>query len=365
MQRVTGHGASKSSLVPAMRGNASVLILTVLLAGCRAPEEQKTVKPLGQRVSIQTPLGLPPLAIPQDNPPTTATIALGRKLYFSPLLSVDGSLTCASCHHPDQGFADPRAVSIGVRGGKGTRNAPTVLNSAYHKRLFWDGRAATLEHQVSGPMINSVEMGHTLEGVVQAVSQDAELRQMVEAAFGPGPPTMGKITQAIASFERTLISGNSPFDRFFYGGEKDALSDPARRGFDVFRDPKKGNCAVCHLVGSKFALFTDDKFHNLGTAVNPEGEIGDAGLYLQTKHDGDQGAFRTPTLRNVAKTAPYMHNGSLRTLKDVIDFYVGGGTSNPYLDKLIRPLPLTAQERADLVAFLQSLTGEAPAWTAP
>ena len=361
MQRVTDRGAWKSSLVPVMRGSASILVVTVLLAGCRAPEEQKAVKPVGQPVRIQTPLGLPPLALPEDNPPTSATIALGRKLYFSPLLSVDGTVTCASCHHPDQGFADARPVSIGVRGGKGTRNAPTVLNSAYSKRLFWDGRADTLEHQVSGPMVNSIEMGHTLEGIVKAVSQDAELRQMVEAAYGPGPPTMAKITQAIASFERTLISGNSPFDRFFYGGEENAISESARRGFEVFRNPRKGNCAVCHLVGSTFALFTDDKFHNLGTAVNTEGEIGDPGLYAQTKREGDQGAFRTPTLRNVATTAPYMHNGSLRTLKDVVDFYVGGGTSNPYLDKLIRPLLLSAQDRRDLVAFLESLTGEVPA----
>jgi cytochrome c peroxidase len=231
----------------------------------------------------------------------------------------------------------------------------------YNRLQFWDGRAESLEAQVSGPMLNSVEMGHTLEGVLQGCSNDPELPKMFERAFGPGPPTMDKIMKAIASFERTLVSGNSAFDRFFYGGEEHALTVQAQRGLEVFRNPRKGNCVVCHTIEDKYALFTDHKFHNLGVGLDPEGNIKDAGRYTQTRRPGDQGAFRTPSLRNVAQTAPYMHDGSLKTLKEVVDFYVGGGSSNEFLDPEIKPLThLTRQEREDLVAFLESLTGEEP-----
>jgi cytochrome c peroxidase len=336
------------------------------ISGCGRGDSAKDVSahvepahPLGKPITIAAPLGLPPVPVPADNPPTAETIALGKTLFFSTALSVDGTLSCSSCHNPATAFVDGRKVSIGVHVRKGTRNAPTVLNAAYHPLQFWDGRAEGLEGQASGPMFNSVEMGHTLEGVEQSCSRDSNLCALFEQAFGPGPPTMEKITKAIASFERTLVSGNSPFDRFFYGGAQDALSASAKRGFDVFRSADKGNCAVCHTVGEKFALFTDQTFHNLGAGLSPEGEITDLGRYSHTRREGDQGSFRTPSLRNVARTAPYMHDGSLKTLKDVVDFYVGGGSSNPYLDKLIKPLThLTRQERADLVAFLESLNGE-------
>jgi cytochrome c peroxidase len=318
-------------------------------------------RPTGKPVSIVAPLGLPPVPIPAGNPPTAETIGLGKKLYFSPVLSVDGSLSCATCHNPESGFADGRPISTGVHGKRGTRNSPSVLNAAYNRFQFWDGRADSLEAQVSGPMLNSLEMGHTLEGVEQGCAQDAELPAMFEQAFGPGPPTMDKIMKAIASYERTLVSGNSSADRFLFAGEKDALSDSARRGLEVFRSPEKGNCAVCHTIEEKYALFTDHKFHNLGVGLDPEGELIDMGRYTQTNREGDQGAFRTPGLRNVALTAPYMHDGSLKTLKEVVDFYVGGGSSNPYRDSQIKPLThLTKQERAALVDFLESLTGEMP-----
>ena len=304
-------------------------------------------------MSISSPLGLPPLEAPADNPPTPESIALGKKLYFSTLLSVDGTLACATCHDPETGFADTRQVSIGVHGKAGKRNAPTILNAAFNKTQFWDGRAESLEAQVSGPMLNSLEMGHTLEGVESAVGNNAELRAMFERAFGPGRPTMDKITKAIASYERTLLSGNSPFDRYVYGGDKKALSGPAVLGMQVFIREDKGGCAVCHTIEGKYALFTDHKFHNLGVGLDPEGRITDFGK--------SKGEFRTPQLRNVAKTAPYMHDGSLKTLKEVVDFYVGGGSSNPDLDKQIKPLThLTAEERAGLVAFLESLTGDVP-----
>jgi cytochrome c peroxidase len=331
-----------------------VLAIAVLCAtSCR------DVKPKGTPVSIASPLGLPPIAIPVDNPPTPETIELGKQLYFSRRLSVDGTLSCATCHNPELGFADARPVSIGIHGKLGSRNAPTILNAAYNKFQFWDGRADSLEAQVSGPMLNSLEMGHTLEGVERSVSDDSDLRVLFEKAFGPGKPTMEKITKAIASFERTLLSGNSPFDRFQYAGEQNALNASAQRGLEVFRDPRKGNCAACHRIEAKYALFTDHLFHNLGVGLSPEGELTDLGRYTQTGLPKDRGAFRTPSLRNVARTAPYMHDGSLKTLKEVVDFYVGGGSSNVQLDPLIRPLThLTREERADLVAFLESLSGE-------
>jgi cytochrome c peroxidase len=318
-------------------------------------------RPIGRPIDIAPALGLPPVPVPAGNPPTAETIALGGRLYFSPLLSIDGTLSCANCHNPELGFADGQPVSTGVHGKKGNRNAPTVLNAAYNKLHFWDGRAESLEAQVSGPMLNSIEMGHTLEGVEQSCSGDPELQKMFEQAFGPGRPTMDKIMKAIAAFERTLISGNSPFDRFLYGGEKRALTPSAQRGLEVFRNPKKGNCTACHTIEDNYALFTDHKFHNLGAGLDSEGNIPDLGRYKQTKRDGDQGAFRTPSLRNVALTAPYMHDGSLKTLKEVVDFYVGGGSSNEFLDSQIKPLThLTREEREALVAFLESLTGDMP-----
>lgn len=316
-------------------------------------------QPIGKPVTLESSLGLPPVPSPPDNPPTAETIAAGRALYFSPVLSVDGTLSCSTCHNPELAFTDGRPVSTGIHGKTGNRNAPTILNAVFSKTQFWDGRAESLEAQVSGPMLNSLEMGHTLEGVEKSVAADAYLSGMLEKAFGPGKPTMEKITKAIAAYERTLVSGNSPFDRFFYGGQKGALDAAAQRGLEVFRAREKGNCATCHTIEEKFALFTDHKFHNLGVGLNPEGELIDTGRFSQTGVDADKGAFRTPGLRNIAKTAPYMHDGSLKTLKEVVDFYVGGGSSNPHLDKEIKPLShLSKRERADLVAFMESLSGE-------
>ncbi len=316
--------------------------------------------PKGSPVQITAPLGLPTVPIPADNPPTAETIALGRKLYYDPALSVDNTVACASCHSPDHGFSDGKQFSEGVRGQKGGRNAPTVFNAAYYTVQFWDGRAPSLEKQAEGPVQNPVEMGHRLEGVEKKLNANATYRAEFEKAFGPGRITYEMVEKAIASFERTVISGNSPFDRYFYGGDKKALSPAARRGLAVFRNPKKGNCVVCHTIGEKHALFTDNKFHNIGVGAEG-GEIRDLGRYAVTRNKADLGAFKTPSLRNIALTAPYMHDGGQKTLKDVIDFYIGGGNSNPNLDKEIKPLDfLTGQERADLRAFLESLTGEMP-----
>ncbi len=322
--------------------------------------ERAPAKPIGAKVEIKAPLGLPPVPVPADNPPTTETIALGRRLYYDKALSVDNTVSCATCHGPEYGFSDGKSVSNGVQNKTGTRNSPTVFNSAYFEVQFWDGRAPSLEKQAEGPVQNPVEMAHTLAGAVKKLSADSSYRQQFAAAFGPGPITFDMAEKAIASFERTVVSGNSPFDRWKYGHDESAVSESVKRGFVVFTSKDKGNCAGCHEVGDNYALLTDNKFHNIGVGVHGD-TISDVGRYAVTKNDADRGAFKTPSLRNVALTSPYMHDGSLKNLKEVIYFYIGGGNSNAQLDKNIRALDfLSGQERADLQAFLESLTGEMP-----
>jgi cytochrome c peroxidase len=328
---------------------------------CKSPG----VRPTGSVVRIEAPLGLPPVPIPPDNPPTSETIALGRRLFFDTALSREKNISCATCHHPSTGFADRRTVSEGVGGAKGKRNAPTVLNAAFLAVQFWDGRAATLEHQAEGPIANAVEMDHPHPKLLERLNGDTEYAALFASAFGPGTITMDHVCKAIASFERTLLSANSPFDRYQYGGDKSAMNEAAIRGFALFKDPTRGNCATCHTIEDQFALFTDGKFHNLGVGMDENGELRDLGRFEQTKSEADKGAFRTPSLRNVATTAPYMHDGSLKTLREVVDFYVGGGNWNPQLDKEIHPIHLNRQEREDIVAFLEALTGEMPSVAGP
>jgi cytochrome c peroxidase len=343
---------------------AFIALLSVL-AGCGDRQYGVTLsagseKPIGEAIEIKPPLGLPPVPIPGGNPETAETIALGRKLFYDKRLSSDQSVACASCHNPLLGFTDGRRQSLGVHGRVGTRNAPTVVNAAYLPLQFWDGRAPTLEAQAEGPIANPIEMDQGHDIWISNLDADPAYRVAFAKAFGPGAATIGKVEKAIAGFERTLISGNSPFDRYQFGGDRHALSPAAIRGLKVFLNPQKGNCAACHTIGSKYALFTDGQFHNTGAGVNGEGDITDLGRFVQSKRDSDKGAFMTPTLRNIAASAPYMHDGSLKTLKDVVDFYAGGGNSNPYLDKQMKSIHLTGPERADLVAFLESLTGDTP-----
>ncbi len=347
------------------------LLLPIVLAswGCTSgqPTQGAGSFPVGTPVEIEAPLGLPPVLIPAGNPPTVETISLGRRLYYDPMLSVDDTVACASCHHPDFGFTDGKPVSEGVNGQKGGRNAPTVFNVAYFTTQFWDGRAPNLEKQAEGPVQNPIEMAHTLEGVEQKLSVDASYRADFEEAFGPGPITYEKVEKAIASFERTVISGNSPFDRYFYSGDETTLSEAAKRGLEIFRNPQKGNCTACHPIG----LFTDNQFHNIGVGVDDQGELTDVGRYEVSKNEADRGAFKTPSLRNIALTAPYMHDGGLKTLKEVVDFYIGGGNSNPHLDPQLKVLTPTTEtgevnwSGADLEAFLEALTGELPSNVGP
>ena len=331
---------------------------------CNAPRPTEPMaRPVGTPVEIKAPLGLPP--VPTAEWPSAALRALGRKLFYEPRLSSDNTLSCASCHRPDLFFTDGLRTGRGVRQQTGTRNTPSVLNAVYNSAQFWDGRAATLEEQAGGPIANPLEMNLPHAVAVARLNDDAAYRAEFAQAFGPGAVTLDKLQQAIAAFERTLLSGNAPFDRYQFGGQKDALSAAAVRGLAVFTDKRRGNCAACHLIGEQSALFTDGKFHHLGVGVNAEGELTDLGRFTQTKKEAERGAFRTPSLRNVARTAPYMHDGSLKTLQEVVEFYLGGGNSLPPQTPEISPLKLTAQERLDLIAFLESLTGEFPAAAGP
>lgn len=324
-------------------------------------KERGALMPAGKPLSIKAPLGLPPVPIPADNPPTTDTVALGRLLYYDPVLSADRTISCASCHSPQAAFADARPVSIGVDGKKGTRHSPTVINSAYNSLQFWDGRAPSLEEQAKGPIANPVEMATTHAEVVKRLQADPKYLARFQQAWGTDQITIDLVVKSIASFERTVLSGNSPFDRFYYGHDKKALSASARRGLKLFMDPKKGNCEVCHTIGKDYALFTDNKFHNLGIGADTRGNMVDLGRYDQTKNEADWGAFKTPTLRNLAHREPFMHDGTFPTLKDTVGHYIGGGNLNPHLDKEIRPLDfLTFDERDDLIAFLDSLTAPLP-----
>jgi cytochrome c peroxidase len=347
-------------IAPCGRGSVEVRILVAVVAALAAASCSSPARAVGTPVAIDAPLGLPAVPIPADNPPTADAIELGRKLFFDARLSGDNTVSCATCHNPQLSFTDGLPGSKGIKGKIGRRNAPTVLNAAYYSTLFWDGRAASLEQQAGGPIANPDEMGQPHDLSIRKFEKIPEYEKEFEQVFGPGRLTIEKIEMALASFERTLVSGDSPFDRYRYGGDKTALSAEAIRGLEIFTDKKRGNCSTCHEVGEKFAVFTDGKFHNLGAGINAKGDFTDLGRYEQTKVEADKGAFRTPDLRNVAKTAPYMHDGSLKTLKDVVDFYDGGGTSNPQLDKEIKELKLSERDRADLVAFLESLTGGRP-----
>jgi cytochrome c peroxidase len=336
--------------------------LVGVLSGCKASVSEV---PIGTRVRIQPPLGLPPVPVPADNPPTVETIALGRRLFYDKRLSKDNSIACASCHKPESDFSDPVPLSLGVSGKLGLRNAPTIENAAYLPLQFWDGRASSLEQQAAVPIADPLEMAQPHEITISKLGADLEYEKMFQEAFGSPTVTLGRAEKSLASFERTVLTGNSAFDRYEYGGDKSALAPSQVRGFAVFMNSNQGNCAACHSVGPSSALFTDGKFHNTGEGVGEDGSIVDAGRFHETKVETDTGAFMTPTLRNVARTPPYMHDGRLKTLKDVVDFYAGGGNSNPYLDPQMKRIALTGQDRADLVEFLKSLTGTLPSNVGP
>ena len=318
-----------------------------------------TARASADAYEIVFPLGIDgeQMQIPADNPLTAAKVELGKLLYFDSRLSNDGTVSCATCHDPAKGFTDQLRVSKGIRAQLGGRNAPSVINSAFYFFQFWDGRAATLEEQAKGPIANPIEMGNTHEVCVATISSIAGYKPYFEAAYGSPEVTMDRIAQAIASFERTVLSGNSAWDRHVYAKDATALSDSAKRGLELFEG--KANCTRCH-VG--FNL-TDSLFHNLGVGMSAEKP--DLGRYEVTKDEKDKGAFKTPMLRDLLKTAPYMHDGSVPTLEAVVELYDRGGEPNPWLDPKMVKLGLSEQEKKDLVAFLRSLEGDWKPLAAP
>jgi cytochrome c peroxidase len=342
--------------------------------------------------AAEPPLGLPMVPVPANNPMTPAKVALGDRLFHDPRFSATGEVSCATCHAREKAFTDsPLQVSEGVNKLTGTRNAPTVLNAAFNLTQFWDGREPDLEGQSGQPFLNPVEMAlPSHQPILDVVKADPEYREMVEKAFGiePDAVTATHVKQAIASFERTIVSGNSPFDRWYFGGEADAIDEAAKRGFQVFL--QEGRCVSCHTLNQKHALFTDHKFHNINVGfLRIEGDVYEmASAYAKAARNKDEvdidvltnkntselgrfavdnqwaglGAFKTPTLRNIAVTAPYMHDGSLKDLEEVVKHYNNGGALkegdpiNPYLSGGIRPLNLSDEQVADLVAFMKTLT---------
>ncbi len=322
----------------------------ILTLACGSPPTELAEAPPEVRdVAVVIPLGLVRRIWPQDNPYSKEKAELGRLLFYDTRLSADNTISCASCHHPDFGFTDGSPVSTGIRGQKGGRSAPTVINRAYSVEQFWDGRAPTLEAQAKGPMENPIEMGNTHEKVVATLKSIEGYRERFRQVFGTGDFTIDHVASAIATFERTVISGNSAFDRY-KAGDEGALAEAARRGMDLFFDKVK--CNQCHFGIN----FTDGSFTNLGVGMDQRSP--DLGRYVFTKRASDRGAFKAPTLRDVARTAPYMHDGSLKTLEEVVELYDKGGNPNEHLDKRVKPLNLTDQEKSDLVEFLKSLNGE-------
>lgn len=289
------------------------------------------------------PKGLPPVKHPKDNPPSAAKIELGKQLYFDPRLSRDNTVSCATCHDPEKGYSNNEQFATGVGGKKGGRNSPTVINTAYQKLQFWDGRAGTLEEQALGPIQNPIEMNLTLPEAVEKLTAIPGYKKQFQDVFGTDVTSDG-IAKAIAAFERTILSGDAPYDRF-KAGDKDALSEAAQRGMKLFFG--KAHCSACHTGPN----FTDDGFHNIG--VGMDSKEPDLGRVSISKLAGDKGAFKTPTLREIAKTAPYMHDGSQKTLEEVVEHYAKGGVKNDTLDEEIYELKLNAEEKKDLILFLK------------
>lgn len=343
-------------------------------------------RPLDPRLPLGLSAGQDAIQGLEDNPLTRAKIELGRQLYFDARLSSDGSVSCASCHAPDHGYAAATQFGVGIEGLEGNRNSPTAFNRILSSAQFWDGRAATLEEQAVGPIENPIEMGNTHEACAQCVAGIAGYRKQFAAIF-PDGVTIDNIGRALASFERAVVTGPAPWDyhdalqtfernfaedleyleedepelfeqyqRLKQQAAEHPLSESARRGGELFFADRSG-CTQCH-VG---ANFTDELYHNLGVGFDkPDDEQLDWGRHAVTEADADRGAFKTPTLRNIDQTAPYMHDGSQATLAEVVEWYDQGGHDNPFLSDKVKPLKLTKQEKADLVAFMKALTGPLP-----
>ncbi len=334
-----------------MRKLNLLMALFLILPPFLSPGQEKAAKPI-TAVNVQSmgpqKLGnLPPVAVPINNQQSTLKIQLGKKLYFDTRLSKDNTISCATCHNPAMGWSDAGPTSVGIRGQKGGRRAPPVSNAAYAPLQFWDGRAPSLEEQAKGPIANPIEMGNTHELMIQSLQGIAGYVKDFERVWGSSIVTIDMAAEAIAAFERTVVTTDSPFDRYARGDEN-ALTKAEKQGLEIFNG--KGHCTACHW-GS---YFSDGRFHNLG--VQPA-DISkqDAGRYAVTKDTADMGAFKTPTIRDVGLRAPYMHDGSEKSLEDVVDLYnKGGRTHNCNLSPLIVPLGLTKCEKKALITFMKT-----------
>ena len=379
----------------------AALACALALAAGRASAQSATAAPHGalamglqekqlDKLAPLEPGALPPgvvpgmwaSMIPADNAQTPERVALGRKLYFDTRLSADGTVACATCHDTSRGFTDRRPVSEGIGGKLGRRNAPTTMNAAFLVTQFWDGRAPLLEDQAKLPIVNPIEMGMPSgDAAVAKIADDPEYGKLFQAAYSRAP-NYEDVGRAIAAFERTLVFLDAPFDRWQNGDAK-AMSADAVKGFALFNG--KARCVSCHPMNSANPIGSDNRFHNIGVSARHQdfeglakralGELGkggdtqaaidrlaletdmsELGRFVVTKNRSDVGAFKTEQIRNVALTAPYMHDGSLASLWDVVDHYNRGGEANPFLDGGIEPLALSEAEINQLVAFLFALT---------
>jgi cytochrome c peroxidase len=330
--------------------------LAIGLAGlAAAPSEEKAppITEVNAQILGPEPIGpLPPVVDPPNNPPSSAKILLGKMLYFDARLSADKTVSCATCHNPAMGWSDAGPTSKGIRGQLGGRRAPPVSNAAYMPLQFWDGRAPSLEEQAKGPIQNPIEMGNTHEAMIRTVDHISGYVQLFRSVYGEGPMTVQQVADAIAAFERTVVTTDSRFDRYMRGDHQ-ALTPLEQQGLEIFNG--KGHCTSCHWGPN----FSDGRFHNLGVQ-DKDPKSPDLGRYVVTKNPRDKGAFKTPTVRDAALRAPYLHDGSEKTLESLIAFYNLGGGHDPNLDPLMVPLGLTSGEIQTLVAFIKSLTSLNP-----
>lgn len=318
-----------------------LLMALVLLQACQTPD-----LPPDSPAHIHIPVWFPDPVYPDDNMPTRYRVELGRRLFYSTSLSSDGTVSCGSCHVPSAAFTDGRRVSPGAHGRLGRRNAPTLANVAWNPCYMMECGVPTLELQALAPLADSAEMDRTFSEIFRQLEEDPLISRLSRAAYGRAPDAF-VITRALACFQRTFVSGDSGYDRYRFGGRADQLSPEAVRGMELFFSDRLA-CARCHPA----PFFTDFDFHNIGLYARYD----DTGRERVTYNPEDSGKFRTPTLRNIALTAPYMHDGSLESLEDVVTFYSEGGVGHRIQDPAIRPLNLTGAEQRDLVAFLHSLT---------
>ena len=340
-----------------LRALGCAALLFLVMTACR------TAPPAWEAANPIKPLPAGPLGTEIDlaslqNPPTPERVRLGRWLFFDRRLSGDNTISCSSCHRPENAFSEPTPVSSGVRNQQGGRKAPSFVNQAVtlFPHFFWDGRAGSLEDQALGPIANPIEMGNTHQTMIATLTKIPGYAPYFKEAFGTLEITKERVAKAIADYERTRMSGNSPWDRWRYNHEENAVSAQVKQGHELFQG--KADCAQCHLSNN----FTDGQFHNLGVGWIPEKKaFKDEGRWAISKEQGrqgDRGAFKTPTVREVTKHAPYMHDGSVATLRQVVEFYNKGGEKNPWLDPKVKPLKLTDAEIDALVAFMQALDGE-------